>query len=320
MAALRVALLALALWALRRELAGVSAADFAAQFTAEGAPRLAIGIGCTVLSFFVLGAVEIMAVRRATVGEQTRQVPSSVAFSTAFIANAFSQSIGVALLTGTAVRARAYSRHGLGTAEVSRISVFVTLSVAAGLLATSGSALLWPGDPLVVHGVALPARSIGALLAIVVLGYVASSILWRGRTIGPVAWRLSRPSVIVASAQVGLSTLDWLLTSAVLFVFIPPVLAIGYWSLLRAYAIAQMLGMLTHIPAGAGVLELTVLALLAGAAPPATRTAVVASLLMFRIVYYLIPLAAAAALAIAAELRRGTRPVRTTLIPARDHG
>ena len=39
-----------------------------------------------------------------------------------------------------------------------------------------------------------------------------------------------------------------------LFAFLPAALGVGYWALLRAYMIAQTVGVTSHVPAGAGVL------------------------------------------------------------------
>ena len=243
----RGALLVAACWALRRELAGIRPADLVARLAAYGLPHVALGLACTAASFLVLGAIEVAALRQAA-GESSTDVPRRAAMTTAFVANAFSQSIGLALL---------------------------------------------------------------------VLAYLTWSLVGRGEALGRGRWSLPRPSATLAAAQVGLSALDWLLTGTVLFAFVPAALGVGYWALLRAYMIAQTVGMTSHVPAGAGVLELVMLALLAGAAPAAARAAVVASLVMFRVVYYVMPLVVAVVVAGAAELRSPTRPAAGALEGAR---
>jgi len=312
----RGALLVAACWALRRELAGIRPADLVARLAAYGLPHVALGLACTAASFLVLGAIEVAALRQAA-GESSTDVPRRAAMTTAFVANAFSQSIGLALLTGAAVRLRAYVRHGLDAAAVARVTGVVTLTTTLGLVAAGAAALLASTAPLHVQGVALAVRPAGAVLALLVLAYLTWSLVGRGEALGRGRWSLPRPSATLAAAQVGLSALDWLLTGTVLFAFVPAALGVGYWALLRAYMIAQTVGMTSHVPAGAGVLELVMLALLAGAAPAAARAAVVASLVMFRVVYYVMPLVVAVVVAGAAELRSPTRPAAGALEGAR---
>ncbi len=302
MKALRVALLVAAIWALRRELTGLDASHLVGHFRSYGISHVALAFACTAGSFLMLGAIELVALR-ATAGERTNDVPRGGAVATAFVANAFSHSIGLSLLTGAAVRSRAYARYGFDSAAVARVTGFATLTTTLGLLAAGAAALLASAAPR-ARGVDVAAHPVGAMLALVVVAYFAWSLFGRGDSIGWGRLTLPRPSPAIAAAQVGMSAMDWLLTGAVLFAFLPASLGIGFWSLLRAYMIAQAVGAMSHVPAAAGVLEVVVVALLAGTAPATDRGAVIASLVMFRLVYYLAPLIIAMALAGVTELRR----------------
>jgi phosphatidylglycerol lysyltransferase len=296
--ALRFGLLTLATWALRRELVDVRLGEVMRQFGGYGWRHAALALAGTLASFATLGLIELLAVRYAG----GTRVPRRTAMTTAFVAHAFSQSVGLALLTGAAVRLRAYARRGLDAAAVARISGFVTLTITLGLLACGAGALLASRTPLHVAGVALPGRVLGAVLAVVVLAYLGWSSVASRDHIGRGRWLLRRPSARVAVGQVVLSSADWLLTGTVLFALLPAPAAIGYGSLLGAYLVAQTLAMASHVPGGAGVLEALMLTLtISGSA--AQRSALIAALLMFRIVYYLAPLAGALVVAGVAELR-----------------
>lgn len=268
------------------------------QFGGYGWRHAALALTGTLASFATLGLIELLAVRYADATRVSRRT----AMTTAFVAHAFSQSIGLALLTGTAVRLRAYGRRGLDAAAVARISGFVTLTITLGLLACGAGALLASRTPLHVRGVALPVRLVGALLAVVVLAYLGWSIVASREHIGRGRWLLQRPSARVAVGQLALSSADWLLTGTVLFAMLPASAGVDYGSLLRAYLVAQTLAMASHVPGGVGVLEALVLTLTVTGAG-AQRSALIAALVMFRIVYYLAPLAGALVVAGAAELR-----------------
>ena len=47
------------------------------------------------------------------------------------------------LLTGTAVRLRAYAGHGVSTIAVTRVTAFVTVAIVLGLLSLGSGALLF---------------------------------------------------------------------------------------------------------------------------------------------------------------------------------
>jgi phosphatidylglycerol lysyltransferase len=302
--ALRLGLLALAVWALRHELAGVQLAELTRQFGGYGSRHATLALAGTAASFATLGLIESLAIQY--IG--TVRIPRRTSMATAFVAHAFSQSIGLALLTGAAVRVRAYRQWGLDGASVARISGFVTLTIAMGLLACGAGALLASRAPVQIWHVAFPARPAGAVLAALVLAYLAWSVVSSRDHVGRGRWRLRRPTVRVAVGQIVLSSLDWLLTGTVLFAVLPAAAGVEYGALLRAYLVAQTLAMASHVPGGVGVLEAAVLTLTV-TGDTTQRTALVAALVMFRVVYYLLPLASALVVAGLAELRRHRRAV-----------
>jgi uncharacterized membrane protein YbhN (UPF0104 family) len=302
---LRLALFALAAWALKRELAGVRRTELVRQIAIDGWRRGALALACTAASFFLLGIIEWLALRSSRLPVR---VPRRFAFITAFVANATSQSVGLSLLTGAAVRLRAYARYRLDAADVARVSAFVTATVTLGLLACAAVAFEVNARPLALAGFAVPGSSLALALGGVVVAYLAWSVLATGETVGRGRWQLRRPSGRIALAQLGVSSADWLLTGTVLFAVLPPSAGIGYGELLRVYLIAQALGVASHIPGGVGVFEVVVLAVAIGG-DESRRPALVAGLVLFRVVYYLVPLFAAVVVGLIAELlprRRGS--------------
>lgn len=305
--ALRVGLVVLAAWALRRELSGLDVHALETQLRGYGWRLVVLGIAATAGSFAVLGILELFALRYA---ERARLVSGGVAMTTAFVANALSQSIGVALLTGSAVRLRAYQRHGIGASDVARVSGFVTLTATLGLLATGAVALLASSSPLLLWSHELPGRATGVLLGAVVVAYLGWCAFGAGRSIGRGRWHLALPTGHRAAGSLGLAAADWIITGSILFLVLPADLGIDYVTTLRTYLVAQTAGMMSHVPGGAGVFELFVLALLAPGRQD-IRPAIVASLVMFRVLYYLLPLIVACVVAAFAELRH-SRAARLT--------
>lgn len=89
----------------------------------------------------------------------------------------------------------------------------------------------------------------------------------------------------VTTTQLAVATADWLLASAVLYVLLPhdnlPLLATA-----AAFFIAQVAGLISRVPGGFGVFDAVVLLLLSDYEKP---TILVAALVAYRIIYYVLP-------------------------------
>ena len=307
---MRFALGGAAVWAVLRELRGVDVGAFSLEIATLRPAQYLLGVTCTIASFLLLGVIEWMALRNGD-GPAARQVPVSSALRTGFVANALSQSIGLAVLTGAAVRARAYGRNGLDAIDMAQATAFVTITATLGLLAAGAVAVFASGGAVEVGTVSLAARPTALLLGGVVAAYVLWGLSGRGDGIGWRRWRIPRPTPLLALGQVTISALDWLLTGAVLYAFMPHHFGLGLGPMLGAYMVGQVVAVTSHVPAGAGIFELVVIAVLLRTDPAAPRVAVATALVMFRVVYYLVPLCIAVVLAAVTELSRQSG--RTTI-------
>lgn len=301
--AVRVLVLVVSVVALRHELAGLDRAQLAAALRQYDVPQVALAVLCTAASFATLGLVELLALRYAERGA-SRAIPRGAALATAFVAHAFSQSIGFGLLTGAAVRLRAYTKYGVDAETCARSSIFVSATTLLGLFSLGSIALLTtPGFSRLVW-TRVAAASIGAAMAALVVAYLAWSSLGGNRGIGVGRWRLTPPSPSIAAAQVLLAIADWFVTGTILYVLLPHGTFASFTGFLAAYLIAHAAGIASHVPAGAGVFEATFLASVAPGAENPDRAGLLASLVAYRVLYYALPLCAAAALATMSELRR----------------
>ncbi len=297
--AFRLALFSAALVALRHEIAGVHRADVVRALRSYGWPRIALALICTAASFVTLGAVELLA-NRAAGGNAGRAMPRRASFATAFVAHAFSQSVGFALLTGAAVRLRAYDRYGVDARAVARTTATVTAAVILALGSLVMVALVGAPATLRVRQLAMFGWGVRALVAAVVVSLVVV-VLYRARRRGAL------PPLRIAVALVALSTIDWLLTGAVLVAFIPATSITSCVDILRAFVVANAAGMASQVPGGAGVLNVTLLSLVAPRVPLTTHGALAAALVAYRVTYYLVPLCAATMVAALGEMRRVRR-------------
>jgi phosphatidylglycerol lysyltransferase len=271
--------------------------DIVDSLRAIPAARRALALALTAASYWALTAYDALAVRAIGRALAYRRV----AFA-AFVGQAFSQSIGLALVTASSIRYRLYTAWGLSAVEVTNVVAFATLTFWLGF-AAAGAALFLIAPPALPAALHLPfadARPLGAVLLAAVLGYFAWSVLIR-RPVRVRDWEFPPPAPPLAALQVAVAALDWSLSGMALYALLPPELGVAPPAFLGIFLLAQVLGLLSSVPGGLGVFESAVLALLPAAAP---RAAVLGALLAYRAIYYLAPLGAAALLLGGHELER----------------
>jgi uncharacterized membrane protein YbhN (UPF0104 family) len=228
-----------------------------------------------------------------------------------FVASAVGHTLGHNWLTGGSVRFRFYSAWGLSMGDVAAMMAFCVFSFWVGFATLVG--VVFTAMPPAVR--AAPAaspvllRSLGVVTLAALAGYLALAASRKGRlTIRGREFRLPPPRLALGQMVVG--GLDLVLASVTIYVLLPAGVAASYPAFLGNYLIGIVAGLASQVPGGLGVLEWVLLALLA---PGAAAPAVLGSLLVFRVIYRLVPLAlAAVAVGIyeAARARRRAAPGR----------
>jgi phosphatidylglycerol lysyltransferase len=295
-----------ALWVLHRELATYHLRDILNEFRSLPPSAALAALGLTVASYVVQTLYDALAVRYAHHHLPYRRIALA-----SFVGYSFSNTIGYSLLTGGSVRFRLYSGWGLSTVAITRVIAFCTLTFWLGFLTVSGSVFLFgpPRLPAALHVPVHSAAVLGGLFLLVVLAYIAL-VRWRREPIRAKGWELYIPTLRTALAQIGVASLDWVLAGAVLYALLPRVGAPSFPVFLGLYLLAQTVGLLSQIPGGLGVFETVLLLLLT---PDLPASAIAGSLLAFRVVYYLLPLVAGAALLGAHEAVEKKEGFRQTL-------
>lgn len=301
---LALAMLTLALYLLHRELAHHHWSEMVSSFRSIPSSRLVWALGLTSVSYVVLPGYDLLATRFLR-----RPLPLGRVALVGVIGYAATHNFGT-LLGGTPVRYRLYSAWGFSAVEIAKLIVVAGIAFWMGLCALTGVVFLLrplPAPPA-LHLPFATVRPLSAVLLALTLGYVAWSAMPRASRTEK-SWTLRPPGVGFALAQIGVGALDLVVASSVLYVLLPAKIAPAFPHFLGVYLLAIFLVASTQVPGGIGVFEATVLALLGSN----DKVAVVGPLLAFRVIYYLLPMAAAAVLlgtVEAAALRRhATRAV-----------
>ncbi len=294
-AALGLAVFALAAWFLHRELANIHFAEVVerAHNIALGRITLAVLFACG--SYLILTGYDALGVRYAG-----RRLPYRRTALTSFMAYAVGHNVGIAALSGGSIRYRVYSALGLSAVEVTKVIAFCTVTFALGTAFLLGISLdAMPAPELGVLGLPTPLlRALGGLLVASVAVYLIGSSLRRGPLqIG--SWRIGIPATRIAWLQLVLSIGDLICASSTLYVLLAPALGIDYWTFLGLYLIAIAAGVLSSLPGGIGVFEAVLLLTL----PNVDREALLSTVIVYRLIYYVAPLTLALIFLAAHEIR-----------------
>lgn len=248
----------------------------------------------TVASFVVYSYFDVLGRAYAK-----HALPVTQILPVTFVCYAFNLNLS-SWVGGIALRYRLYSRLGLSNGTITQI---LALSMAtnwigymflAGVLFASGSVELPPGWKIGTDSL----RVIGVLLVLASVAYglfctFAKKRSWqvRGRT-------FALPSGRMALLQIVIGALNWALMAAVMWVLLLE--KVDYPTVLGVLLIASIAGVITHIPAGLGVLETIFLTLLRD---DIGKGMILAALIGYRILYFLAPLVVATLVYLVLELR-----------------
>ncbi len=283
--AIGIFLFGAALWVLENTLAEYRYRDIVASLQGIAGRQLAFALILTLFSYLILTGYELLAMRYIRCSLPWRKIGFAAAIS-----YAFSNAIGLSILTSGSVRYRLYSSWGLSPVDIARVVMFCAVTLWLGILSSGGSILL-------IESLALPASlhlpfASGQILGLLMLSVAVAYLLFSALHPQPLrirGWQLEVPSPALAVQQLLIGALDWILAGAILYVLLPHT-SVSFAHFLGVFLVAQTVGLISHVPGGLGVFESLVLLML-----PTEMTAVdlLAALLAYRLIYYLLPLATA---------------------------
>ncbi|MEA5505156.1 lysylphosphatidylglycerol synthase domain-containing protein [Halotia wernerae UHCC 0503] len=282
-------LLALSAWAIAHQLREYNYHDILNSIAAIPKKRSIRAIGLTALGYLTMIGYDILGFAYIHRSLNWRKIAL-----TNFISSSFSNTIGFALLTGSAIRYRFYSRWQVSRLAIAQIIAFVNFTFWLGMFAIAG--LIFLINPLIIPPqLHLPFNTVlplGVMCLGLVIVYVLGSIVIKHPLIIH-RHELRFPNFYVSLAQIAVSSLDWALAAAVLYTLLPANIALSYIDFLGMYLLAMFTGLVSNVPGGLGVFETVILLIFP---PPVSAAAVLGSMLAYRGVYYFIPLLLATSL------------------------
>jgi hypothetical protein len=261
--------------------------------------QLSLALGFTALSYLLLTGYDALALKRLglSIPYRTTALGSFTSYSVAF-------TLGFPIVTGGTVRYWVYSAKGVRASEVARLTVIAGLTFWLGLGAILCASLFYATDSVaqLARTTPLVIMAAGVAVALVTIGYLVW-IATGERTLRLRGWNLPLPGLGVTLAQMMLGACEVCAAAAVLFVLLPGGHNLQFESFLAVYIVACLIGIASHAPGGLGVFEATMLVALSRL--PFEH--VLGALLLFRIIYYVLPFILALVLLALNEMIRRIR-------------
>jgi len=224
--------------------------------------------------------------------------------SCSFVTYAIGHNLGASVLSGGLVRLRAYGTFGLNAVEVAILVALCSFTFAYGTVLLLG--FVFVVQPEIVQPLAdliprlsLPAQVI-QLIGAVMLSLCALYVLGSWRHFKPIHFRsvhIVYPRLPVVARQLMAAPLELIAAAGIIYFVLPEAGNPGFIPVLGAFLLSFSAGLLSQTPGGVGVMEAVFLAVMPTIAP----SDVIAALLIWRLMYLLIPLAVSLPLVVAFE-------------------
>jgi hypothetical protein len=277
-------IIAFAITTLVRTLKGVDSAAILVALTEISPHRFVLAALCVVGAFCTLTFYDFFALR--TIGKN--HVPYRIAAMSSFTSYTIGHNIGATVFTGGAIRFRIYSDYGLTAIDVAKICFLSGLTFWLGNLFVLGIGMAW--HPWAASTMDLLPPAMNRLIAIGCLAGIAAYFTWlltgeKRRELGQNGWKVVLPSAKLTLVQVLIGVVDLGFCALAMYLLMPSEPYIDFVSLAVVFILATLLGFASHAPGSLGVFDAAMLLAL----PDFGREQLVATLVVFRILYFLIP-------------------------------
>jgi uncharacterized membrane protein YbhN (UPF0104 family) len=234
------------------------------------------------LSYACLTFYDFFALR--TIGQI--HIPYRVAALTGFLSYTIGHNLGATVFTGGVIRFRIYRAWGLTLIDVAKIAFVTGLTFWLGNTVVLGIGIAYAPDVVGLIN-QLPSWA-NRTIALAALAAIAVYVLWllpRPRTIGRNGWTVTLPSARSTLVQIGIGVADLGLAALAMYTLISVHASVDVAQALIAFVFSALLGFLSHAPGSLGVFDAAMLVAL----PHIQTEQLLAALVVFRALYFIVP-------------------------------
>lgn len=280
--ALSATVIGIAFVVLYRTLHDIEAGEVVAALRATDLAHFFMAALFVAAGYFTLTFYDLFALR--TIGKN--KVPYRVAAFAGFTSYSVGHNVGASVFTGGAVRYRVYSTWGLSAIDVAKVCFVAGLTFWLGNIAVLGLGISY--EPEAASGVTHLPHWVNRALALIILAVLAAYVAWvwiKPRDIGRNNWTVTLPRGPLTLLQIAIGIVDLGFCAAAMYMLIPAAPYIDFIALAVVFVSATLLGFASHSPGGLGVFDAAMLVAL----PQFDKEDLLAALLLFRLLYYIMP-------------------------------
>jgi glycosyltransferase 2 family protein len=269
---------------LYRMLRGIEISEVVAALRASETQDIVLASFFVAAGYFTLTFYDLFALR--TIGQG--HVPYRVAAVAGFTSYSVGHNLGATVFTGGAVRYRVYSAWGLTAIDVAKICFIAGLTFWLGNATVLGLGIAY--EPQAATAIDQLPPWINRIIAFVALGVLAGYVAWvwvKPRVIGRADWTVRLPGGPLTLLQIVIGIIDLACCALAMYVLLPDDPHIAFIKLAVIFVSATLLGFASHSPGGLGVFDAAMLVALI----EFNKEQLLAGLLLFRLLYYIIPFA-----------------------------
>ena len=237
-----------------------------------------VAAGYLTLTFYDLFALR-------TIGRS--EVPYRVAALAGFTSYAVGHNVGASVFSGGAVRYRIYSAWGLSVIEVTKICFVAGLTFWLGNATVLGLGVLdAPQAARAIDQLPLWLNRVFALAILALLGAYVAWVWVKPRVVGREGWQVALPGGPLTLVQIAIGILDLSCCALAMYMLVPDEPNLGFVTVAVIFVAATLLGFASHAPGGLGVFDAAMMVALW----QFDKEDLLAGLLLFRFLYYVMPL------------------------------
>ncbi len=297
---LSITIIAIAAVALYRTLRDIEIREVVEALVTTEPRDIALAAVCVAGGYITLTFYDLFAVR--TIGRH--DVPYWAAALAGFTSYSVGHNVGASVFTGGAVRYRIYSAWGLDAIAVAKLCFVAGLTFWLGNATVLGLGIAY--TPQAASAIDQLPAWLNRLLALLILAVLALYVGWvwrRPRVIGRQGWQVTLPNGPLTLLQIGIGIVDLSFCALAMYMLVPGEPNIGFVTLAVIFVSATLLGFASHAPGGIGVFDAAMLVALW----QFDKEDLLAGLLLFRLLYYIVPFALSLAILGIRELVVGLR-------------
>ena len=262
---------------------------------------------CVAAGYFTLTFYDLFALR--TIGRD--DVPYRVTAFAGFTSYSIGHNVGASVLSGGAVRYRIYSSWGLTAIDVAKVCFLAGLTFWLGNAAVLGMGVAY--HPEAASSINQLPASLNRIAALAILAALIGYVIWvwqKPRRVGRGSWTVVLPGGPLTLLQIVIGIVDLGFCALAMYILMPDEPYVGFVVVAVIFVSATLLGFASHSPGGLGVFDAAMLYGIMHFDKQFDKEELLAGMLLFRLLYYIVPFVISVILLTCREIIVGTRARR----------